>query len=400
MQPTAVFFNIPGYGHINPSLPLADALVSRSHRIAYFTTEKYRKAVETTGAEVHLYPQIEDDYFERRGLHGGRAHRVALQLLQTTEAVLPHLLKTTVKLDPDYVLYDGMCPWGYFVARILGLPAVVSLALMPPIAPPPRALLNRTILEFIGPAVFRDFRTGLAAIRLARQLAKQYGIEPLGLTRLLNAPGDLLVSYTSAEFQPFSETVPDTVRFVGRTVRLEAGVAPRLFAPAAGRPLVYVSLGTLHNRDRDLYARIIRAFAGRDEYVLLTTGRTFGQEAFPDLPENVAVHPWLPQAAVLERAALFITHGGLNSIHDGLFFGVPMLLLPQQGEQGFNSARVTELEAGIMLRGKAANRAGIAAATQQLLAEPAYRQNAARIGATFRKPGSLPAVVDEIESMV
>ena len=108
-------------------------------------------------------------------------------------------------------------------------------------------------------------------------------------------------------------------------------------------------MGTINNRDRTVVECFIRAFSGRDEFVMITTGHGFSKESFGNLPANIAIHGWLPQIAVLKRASLFITHGGLNSIHDGLYFGVPLLLCPQQEEQTLNATRVVDLGAGLLL---------------------------------------------------
>src|ERR1041385_4147664 len=125
-MPKALFFSVPGHGHVNPSLPLVAELVKRGHQITYFGTENFRTKVEATGAVFHPYKDVPNDYFEAKGLHGGVPQTVAYELMLTTEAMLPNLLETTRAMQPDYVLYDGMCPWGYMVAHILKLPSVAS----------------------------------------------------------------------------------------------------------------------------------------------------------------------------------------------------------------------------------------------------------------------------------
>src|SRR6476661_3360890 len=123
-MPKALFFNVPGHGHVNPSMPLVAELVKRGHHITYFITEGFRAKVEATGAEFHPYKGVPNDYFEAKGLHGGVPQTVAYELMSTTETMLPDLLETARALQPDYILFDGMCPWGCMVARILKLPAV------------------------------------------------------------------------------------------------------------------------------------------------------------------------------------------------------------------------------------------------------------------------------------
>ena len=52
---------------------------------------------------------------------------------------------------------------------------------------------------------------------------------------------------------------------------------------------------------------------------------------------------------VLSKASLFITHAGFNSIYEGLYFTVPMLMIPHIPEQYFNASRIKELNAGYLL---------------------------------------------------
>ena len=51
------------------------------------------------------------------------------------------------------------------------------------------------------------------------------------------------------------------------------------------------------------------------------------------IPNNFIVRPHVPQLEVLRRADLFITHGGMNSVSEGCWYGVQMIVLPQVGDQ-------------------------------------------------------------------
>jgi MGT family glycosyltransferase len=293
-----------------------------------------------------------------------------------------------------------MCPWGYLAARSLGLPAVVSLSLLPLALPPARELLTREMLGILGPMLLRDAGTGLEAVRRARALGAQYGVPPLGLPEILNTPGDLAISYTSRYFQPYADRVADTVRFVGWTLREQRAEAPFPWEQAQGRPLIYVSLGSLVQAGPAFFRACIEALGDGDAFVLISTGNRFRAEEFGALPPNVAVYPWVPQAEVLRRAALFITHAGLGSVHDGLYCGVPLLLVPQQEEQLLTARRVVELGAGLLLRKGDVTVPAIRAQAARLLAEPAFAQEAVRIGETLCTAGGVVRAVDEIEGLL
>jgi MGT family glycosyltransferase len=316
----------------------------------------------------------------------------------TTEVILPELLVAARSMNLDYILYDGMCPWGYFVARALGLPAVTSLALMPPIQPPPGALLNGALLRAIATFLLRDLHKGIEANLRSRRIGKDLGVPPLGPTALLNALGDLVLSYTSATFQPFASTVPKTVRFVGWTPYEPPADASIVVEQE--RPLVYISLGTVNNNDMSVFRCCIDAFVQSDVSVLISTGNYFSPDAFEPLPDNITVRSWVPQTAVLKQAVLFVTHGGLNSIHDGLYWGVPLLLVPRQEEQMLNALRVVELGAGLMIRKGQVNTESIRTRATQLLAEPRFKMQAAHIGDTFRAAGGARQAANEVEAFL
>ena len=58
-------------------------------------------------------------------------------------------------------------------------------------------------------------------------------------------------------------------------------------------------------------------------------------------PPNFVVKSHVPQLDILQQAVLFITHTGMNGLHEGLYYGVPMVFVPQQMEQLIN-ARIAE----------------------------------------------------------
>ena len=81
--------------------------------------------------------------------------------------------------------------------------------------------------------------------------------------------------------------------------------------------------------------------------VLIREGEAFTESSFP---ENFIVRPFVNQNEVLAHASLFLTAGGVNSIHEALYFGVPCLMCPQQGEQLLNARQFERLGFGRILR--------------------------------------------------
>jgi MGT family glycosyltransferase len=109
----------------------------------------------------------------------------------------------------------------------------------------------------------------------------------------------------------------------------------------------------------------------------------------------------VPQLEVLQRASAFITHGGMNSIHEALYYGVPLILIPHQLEQLFGSQIVAERGAGLLIEDQVARGrvppAKLRPAIEAILSEPRYRAAAREIQKSLQATGGFRQAADEIQ---
>ena len=103
------------------------------------------------------------------------------------------------------------------------------------------------------------------------------------------------------------------------------------------------------------------------------------------------------QMAVLSIADVFITHCGMNSASEGLYFKVPLVLFPQTPEQGAVAARTAELGAGVLLQ--SISREQILAAVNEVINNDTYRQNAVRISKSFQESGGAEEAAQFLEKI-
>lgn len=394
-----LFCNVPGHGHVNPSLPLTAELVRRGHAVTCLNSPGYRRAIEATGATFEPYAAIHDEYFDPWTTNGLQPMHVAAALLASTETMLPGLQASARALRADAILFDTMCPWGYYLARSLRLPAIASLSLMPSL-PLSYLLRNREMLRAFLPALTRDFGAGIEAMRRSRALGARYGVRPLSPAEFLNATGDLSISYTSADFVPHAASVGPSVVFTGWTLLEAPAQDDAPLDVAEGRRLLYVSLGTLNSNAAAFFRACAAAFDGGDFDVLMTTGGRVDPADVGPLPSNVILRSWVAQTAVLRRAALFVTHGGMGGVHDALYLGLPMLLVPQQEEQTFTALRVQEIGAGIVVKKEAVTPQLLRTTAQRLLDEPRFAAASARMGEGLRAAGGPPRAADHVEALL
>ncbi|MEO8397717.1 MAG: macrolide family glycosyltransferase [Chloroflexota bacterium] len=391
----ALFFSIPASGHVNPSLPLTAELVRRGEQIISYNTEAYRAKIEATGATFRAYTQIDDTFLERHNLDGSNPPKAARVLIQLSREMLPDLIAIVRAEQPDYILYDSMCPWGALVARICGVPSVVSVALM---IFDTGMLLRSAGVQTLLPMMIAGVPDILSFNLTSRALGRQYHIKPLKFTEFFNAPGDLMISYTMPPIQPPTPTLDAHIQFVGPSIAPRGDLGDFPMQRLDVKPVIYISLGTVRNDNLAFFQKCIQAFAATSYTVVMSIGAKVDSGALGAIPANFIVRPYNPQLEILQHTSLFITHAGMNSVHEGLYYNVPLLLVPQQPEQDFVALRIQELGAGLKLTVQTPDT--IRQSAERILRNASYQQKAAELGAILRGAGGASRGADLILAMV
>ena len=156
-------------------------------------------------------------------------------------------------------------------------------------------------------------------------------------------------------------------------------------------------MGTVVNNDVKFYHDCIKAFGNTNYQVIMSVGNLVDMKEFENLPENINVYQSVDQIAVLSKADVFISHCGMNSVNESLYYGVPLVMYPQTPEQGGVASRVEQLKAGILL--KKSNAANICNAVETLLNNEEYRKNAQCISDGFKKCFGAKGAVKKILSV-
>ena len=180
--------------------------------------------------------------------------------------------------------------------------------------------------------------------RKMRDFAAEHGVKinPNPLAEVL-AP--LNIVFIPKAFHIAGETFDDRFRFVGPSERPEEDAASWQ-PPSSGAPVVFVSLGTGFNDLPDFFRRCMKAFADDRWHVVMATGERLDEALLGSIPPNVEVAPYFPQQAVLRHAKVFVSHLGMGSAMDALYFGVPLVGVPRMPESRITGHRVEELALG------------------------------------------------------
>ncbi|MDH6463967.1 MGT family glycosyltransferase [Micromonospora sp. A200] len=382
------FLNIAMHGHINPTLPVVAELVRRGHSVTYHTTAAFAEEIAATDARVLRYPG-EDQPLASTPV------TLMEQLAHTAVRVLPAVLTDLRGARPDLIVHDSLCPWGPVAARELDVPAASSFTTFAFNGHMPSPTHGSWGL--LAEAAARPRHAG-GYLRSRWELRRRYDTSAVPVIDLANIRQPLNLVYTSRAFHPDADSFDQSYRFVGPSI----GARPADSSFPVDRlrdPVLYASLGTLFKADPRLLRSLADALAPLGGTVIISTGHTDPAELRP-LPANVIAHRSVPQLKVLARAALFITHGGVNSVNEALYDGVPMLVVPQGADQPLVAARVVELGAGLSIRTEDVNAEAVRVLAQRLLDEPRFRAAASTLQVAQRQAGGYLRAADELERYV
>ena len=173
------------------------------------------------------------------------------------------------------------------------------------------------------------------------------------------------------------------------------GEMPAWFDDLGARPLVYVTLGTVMNGNIALFRLIADALGDQPFDVVIALGAGIPREALGEVAGNIRVGGFLPQARILERASVVVSHGGYGTVSASLGAGLPLFLLPMAADQPYNTERCISAGAalGVMQDQPpgppsagpppftAPDPSVIRDGTRRLLDEPAFRDAAQGIAA-------------------
>ena len=197
--------------------------------------------------------------------------------------------------------------------------------------------------------------------RLAKDHCMKY-ISPIDDMFFVSNETRRIVS-TFPGFQPRYHLLNKNIKFIGacisekiRAVEPDDAVSEILAKYAPVNPvepksrdnlssaLIYVSLGTVMNDNRQLYSKIFEAINllsdnsakipfSKMEFIISAGGKSYENLKKMSLPANIVISKHAPQLEILKRATLFVTHCGANSVNESIYFGVPTICMPIAGEQ-------------------------------------------------------------------
>ncbi|MBR9654023.1 MULTISPECIES: macrolide family glycosyltransferase [Bacillus] len=387
-----LMFNFPGEGHVNPTLALIEELVKRGEEVVYYCVEEYKGKIEKTGASFRPYENFLEkvDMLERMN---GKINpsELLLHMVKSMDNIIKIVIEELKEEKYDYVIYDNNFAVGWIVAEALNLPKISSCTTFAVTKKLFNALMNNHNEGDKMSPLYQE------VTHILEKWQKVYVFSMNEKKNVMTCAGNITIVYTSEFFQPDVEELDDSYIFVGPSITSRKDVQEVVFKQKEEEKLIYISMGTVFNQQMDFYYICFEAFKNFPATIILSVGKHIDINQMKNVPPNFKVYNYVPQLEVLKQANLFITHGGMNSSSESLYFGVPMIVIPVMGDQPIVAQRIEDLKAGIQLNLKKLTPVILHNAVMEILSNDVYLENTHKIKCTLKDAGGYNKAADIIE---
>jgi UDP:flavonoid glycosyltransferase YjiC (YdhE family) len=110
----------------------------------------------------------------------------------------------------------------------------------------------------------------------------------------------------------------------------------------------------------------------------VTVGHAVDPSELGPQPPGMRVERYVDQAEVLPGCSCVVSHGGSGSLLGALAHGLPSVLLAMGADQMHNAARAEAVGVARRLHPVTATPDDVAAAVEEVIADPSYREAAGR----------------------
>lgn len=377
-------------GHFGPVLPFARALAEAGHEVRVAAPASYAGRVAQAG---FVHEPFADAPRELIGPVMGRLPAMAFEEADDlvirevfaridAQAALPSLMETVRRWRPHLILRESAELASLAAAERAEVPHVHVCIGM-------HEILPRFAQAISDPLEELGRLAGLVEGRMTPALASE--------TVLSLVPE--ILDYASGQVPSGSNQF---LRFHEPRPASSAQLLPDWGDPRL--PLIYVTFGSVTGSLPPfvgVFRDAMDALAGVEARVLLTVGRKVDPAGLGPVPSNAHVEQWLPQDAVLRRAAAMLGHGGFGTTMGALAAGVPQVVVPLfTFDQFVNGDHVAAVGAGLAVERGPSSVESAAAEIPGLLADPTYAASARRVAAAMTDLPSTAQAVHTLAGLV
>lgn len=408
-------------GHLNPMCALGRELRRRGHRVTLFGVPDVRLKTAKSGLEFYEigtadFPlgSVEALYKQLGELSGLPGLKFSIQCFQKEATMLFQEAPTAIRqAGVEALLLDQVTAGMGTVADFLSIPFVTICNALPihrePGVPPyfthwqyqdawwarMRNQLGNALINYLTRSLWNQ----------VVQQRQQWQLPPYARREDVYSRLAQICQLPIAFDFP-RQQLPPCLHYTG-PLQDPSGIEPVAFDNLAfpfeqlsAKPLIYASLGTLQNRNWEIFRCIAESCMGLDAQLAISLGNPNYSVAEANFPGAPIVVAYAPHQQMIQRSSLVITHAGMNTVIGTLSAGVPLVAIPITNEQPGIAARLARTGAGKVVPLAQLSVANLRTAIVTVLEEPIYRENAARIQAAIQESGGVRRAATVIEQAI
>ncbi|GAA5528859.1 nucleotide disphospho-sugar-binding domain-containing protein [Herpetosiphon gulosus] len=435
---TIVISMFPEEGHLIPSFKLGKSLKVQGHQVYYLALADFEEYIRKQGFEY--LPLFAEDF--SKGFRAQQTERIAnsrgraflkevsqtafyLKLFQTVREAQNPIKRSLLEIGADLCIFDGFLAPLSLMVRHAGL-EVISLSIninlpqavnYPPVVTnivpdnTPASLSKASMAwKFSGLAIkITNFLIGYNFQKKLTELATHFGfpadmVVPAALFPRLRPQLEIPELVLCPQVFDFPRpSVEQGIFYCEPSIDLDRQEAAFDWSQIdPNKPLIFCTLGSqshIYKPSRRFFQTVIDIMRSRPDWqLIMALGQKFQAHEFANVPANVQLLQWASVEQILPRTSVMITHGGVGTIKECVYFNVPMVVFPGNRDQPGYAARVVYHELGLMgAMGKVSAQA-LETMLNQVIQNPNFRQRVTAMGEEFRALEAASPALELIQS--
>jgi zeaxanthin glucosyltransferase len=390
-------------GHVLPSFGLAHSLKRHGHDISFIGAPDSQKLVTDQGFGFHvvfskIYPPGFNE--KRKALHKAGFPNITRQRLHMAEIASDAFGAFLNSLKADLFILSAFLD---VEALILYYRFGIEPVIYTPLLREPGMTITSNCLDemFKMPAAkVTELVSMLDGSGLKARSFKDI-LQPLNtFCELVLCPG---------AFEIEERYGPNNFHYIGPAVsgRKGEGIPAVLPQGSWGKKIIYASMGSqtiaygkICHHFFSTLLRVMKNNVLKDMHLVMAIGLANDERDFIPLSENVTVLRWVSQIDILNVASLAIVHGGLGTVKECIYYGVPMIVLPITRDQPSNAKRVEYHQLGTQLDPRMITDESIRSAILHVVGNEKIREGITKMQRIFRQKDEAEEGVTIIERLV
>ncbi|WP_185154144.1 glycosyltransferase [Fulvivirga sp. M361] len=357
MPKKILFFSLPSVSVDKTLTPVIDQLALKGYDVVHYNTEDF--APNTSHYfKFKSYPTVFTGHYSDKINEQTSYFDFGEILINAAASIMPYLVHEVEQEEPDVIIHSHLAVWGKLLARHCQVPNITLYTTF--------ILDQRIMLPFFREIYDGNLQEGkhvkeaIGFLKKSKSLYKALGLRlrPDMWDVYINK-GELNLSFILEAFQPERTLFGPEFHFLGYPTQKMKSIGKK--------ELVYISMGTIVSQELQFFRSCIDLFSNKDVRVIISVGSRALLSYFGDVPDHIQLVPFVEQQKVLKEAKLFITRGGMASVHEAVYTLTPMVVIPVIPEQKMTARNIGELGIGVCIEERKATTSELQRAVDHIL---------------------------------